>query len=122
MPMLRRRLLALLMPLALCLGMAALGFGHRAFARVPDRAFADAAAVLGIAKADLCGPAHDTGDAIAAACDACRLVTATVLPPRGPAAARPVSVGRADWSWRVAGLQPFVATDPGDPARAPPRA
>lgn len=117
---LRHRLVTLLMPFALCLGLATVGFGHRGLAASPERAFIDNAAVLGVARADLCGAGKDHGDAVASACEACRLVSSAFLPPRTGTAPRKIAAALADWQPRARQLVPFVTADRNDPARAPP--
>lgn len=124
MPTLRHRLVTLLIPLALSLGLAAVGFGHRGFAATPTqaRAFTDAAARMGVAVADLCGSETDDRNSMTASCDACRLVSSMVLPDRAKIARGTLAVALADWPQRPALTIPTPARDRNDPARAPPAA
>lgn len=119
---LRHRLLALLMPAALCLGLMAVGFGHRGLQASPHTVLAESAALMGLAQADLCGSDKDSGDAIAASCEACRLVGSVILPGRTDTARAQPTALPADWPRPAPVLHTVPSPDRNDPARAPPLA
>lgn len=124
MPSLRHRLVTLLIPLVLGFALASTGFGHRFSQPSQDRAFIAVAALMGVAKSDLCstrdtdhGTDHGT---IATSCEACRLVSSTVLPERTSLARDMVPGKLADWPCVAPEAVPLATRVRSDPARAPP--
>jgi hypothetical protein len=122
MPILRHRLATLLMPLALCLGLVAAGFGHRGFTTLPDRALLNLAALQGVPGDSLCGATEHQDKAEALGCEACRLVASIVLPERGGVIRRDAVIRQVGWPKLRPCDPPLISADRTDPARAPPLA
>lgn len=120
MPSSRHRLVTLLIPLVLGFALASTGFGHRFSQPSQDRAFIAVAALMGVAKSDLCNTRGTDHGTITTSCEACRLVSSTVLPER-TSLARDMAPGKlVDWPCVAPEAVPLAARVRSDPARAPP--